>query len=67
MAALPHSRIPADVFAWRFVVLRDAGFDERSAHDLADDARYDLHAVLDLVDRGCPPALARRIMAPLDP
>jgi hypothetical protein len=27
----------------------------------------DLHALLELVDRGCPPALAARILAPLEP
>jgi hypothetical protein len=26
----------------------------------------DVHALLELVDRGCPPVLAARIMAPLD-
>jgi hypothetical protein len=33
---------------------------------LAEDCTIDLHAVLKLVDRGCPPALAARIFAPLD-
>ena len=33
---------------------------------LARDGRYDLHALLELVGRGCPPALAVRILAPLD-
>jgi hypothetical protein len=33
---------------------------------VAVDNRYDLHALLELVDRGCPPALAARILAPLD-
>jgi hypothetical protein len=33
---------------------------------LAEDCTIDLHAVLNLVDRGCPPALAARIFAPLD-
>jgi hypothetical protein len=36
------------------------------ARRLADDRRYDLHALLELVDRGCPPALAVRILAPID-
>jgi hypothetical protein len=26
----------------------------------------DIHALLELVDRGCPPHLAARILAPLD-
>lgn len=32
---------------------------------LAADSRFDLHALLELVDRGCPPMLAVRIVAPL--
>jgi hypothetical protein len=32
---------------------------------LASDDRIDLHALLELIDRGCPPELAARIMAPL--
>jgi hypothetical protein len=39
---------------------------EELARRLADDRRYDLHALLELVDRGCPPALAVRILAPID-
>ena len=52
---------------WRRSRLRHAGFDARLAGQLAADLRYDLHAVLDLVDRGCPPLLAARICAPLEP
>ena len=29
-------------------------------------AGYDLHAVIELVECGCPPALAVRILTPLD-
>jgi hypothetical protein len=54
------------VIAWRVDRLRAAGLDERLAIRVAVDDRYDLHAVLDLVDRGCPPALAIRILAPID-
>jgi hypothetical protein len=38
----------------------------RLAERLASDARCDVHAVLELLDRGCPPELAARILAPLD-
>jgi hypothetical protein len=31
---------------------------------VAADPRFDLHALLELVDRGCPPPLAVRILAP---
>ena len=56
----------ADVVAWRGRRLRRAGFDAELADALGADVRIDLHAVLVLVERGCPPALAARIMAPLD-
>ena len=36
------------------------------AHEVAADGTYDLHALLMLVDRGCPAELAVRILAPLD-
>ena len=51
---------------WRRRRLERAGFDVRLADELASDRRFDLHAVLELVDRGCPPGLAARILAPLD-
>ena len=51
--------------AWRRRRLIAAGFDARLALELADgDA--DLHELLVLVDRGCPPQLAARILAPID-
>jgi hypothetical protein len=53
--------------SWRVRRLRAAGFPNKVAQTLARDDRYDLHALLDLVaDRGCPPELAVRILAPLD-
>jgi hypothetical protein len=52
--------------AWREARLRVAGFDWESASELARDDAVDLHALLDLVDRGCPPQLAVRILAPLE-
>jgi hypothetical protein len=54
------------VIAWRVDRLRAAGFDRRLSRRVALDGRYDLHALLDLVDRGCRPALAIRILAPLE-
>lgn len=52
--------------AWRADRLVSAGFPEQLADPLARDPAVDLHALLELVDRGCPPQLAARIMAPLD-
>ncbi len=58
-------RLSADVRRWRRVVLRRAGFGEDLAWSLARDGRVDLHELLTLVDRGCPPELAARILKPL--
>ena len=55
------------VVGWRRRLLRRAGFAPDLAEALARDPRYDLHALIELTDRGCPPALARRILAPLEP
>jgi hypothetical protein len=52
----------ADVVRWRLRRLTDAGFDAELAGALAAERDVDLHALLDLVDRGCPPHLAARIM-----
>jgi len=54
------------VVLWRASRLREAGFAAQLAEALARDCAYDLHALLNLVDRGCPPALAARILAPLE-
>ena len=52
--------------AWRTERLLAAGFERELAGRLAADGAVDLHALLELVDRGCPPELAARILAPLD-
>jgi hypothetical protein len=57
--------LPRDVQRWRREALRRAGFEPDAAQALAADVRIDLHEVLTLVDRGCPPNLAARIVAPL--
>jgi hypothetical protein len=56
---------PLDVRAWRRCRLLEAGFPRALADVVAADPRFDLHALLQLVDRGCPPDLAVRIVAPL--
>jgi hypothetical protein len=55
-----------DVEAWRLRRLVDAGFPLPLALDLAATPGVDLHALLALLDRGCPPELAARILAPID-
>jgi hypothetical protein len=56
----------ARVLAWRRDRLVEAGFSLPLAAQLADDARYDLHALIELTERGCSPELAVRILAPLE-
>ena len=51
---------------WRLEQLLAAGFPGELAERLACDWRYDLHASIELVERGCEPLLAARILAPLD-
>ncbi len=61
-----HEETGQEVISWRRAQLAQAGFSLPVAKRLARDGRYDLHALLELVDSGCPPALAVRILAPLD-
>jgi hypothetical protein len=51
---------------WRIRRLISAGFPIDLAQRLARTDRIELHRLLELVDRGCPPELAARILAPLD-
>ncbi|MGZ4169477.1 MAG: hypothetical protein ACXVSA_22415 [Solirubrobacteraceae bacterium] len=51
---------------WREGRLLSAGFGPDLADVLAHQAQVDLHELLKLVDRGCAPHLAARILAPLD-
>ncbi len=51
---------------WRRQYLLRAGFAEHLADAFAADPRWDLHALLELLERGCPPELAARILAPVD-
>jgi hypothetical protein len=55
-----------DVVRWRREQLAAAGFSLPLASRLARDGRYDLHALIELIERGCAPELAMRILAPLD-
>lgn len=61
-----HSREEAEWVRWRAQRLRRAGFSPERAEWLAGAGRIDLHELLELIDRGCPPELAARILAPLE-
>jgi hypothetical protein len=52
--------------AWRRDRLAASGFPLPLASQIARDSRYDVHALIELVERGCPADLAVRIAAPLD-
>jgi hypothetical protein len=62
----PRQGERAEIEHWRRQQLLAAGFDPDLAAELAGSRATDLHALLRLVDQGCPPKLAARILAPLD-
>jgi hypothetical protein len=65
-ASEPVLREPGgDIAGWRRQILERAGFASGLASRLSADCGYDLHALIELVERGCPPELAARILAPL--
>lgn len=51
---------------WRRQRLIESGFPAALAARVAADSRFDLHALIELAERGCPPELAVRIVAPLE-
>ncbi|MEV0334620.1 hypothetical protein [Nocardia sp. NPDC050717] len=53
-----------DVRAWRRRWLEMSGFPAALAEAVVAEPAFDLHALLQLVDRGCAPELAVRILAP---
>jgi hypothetical protein len=67
---LPHSPCrssgpPVDVTTWRRCRLLEAGFPQPLAERLASTPAVDVHALLELIDRGCSPELAARILSPV--
>jgi hypothetical protein len=64
-----HTRVENgthDVVTWRRDQLVLAGYPIPLAVRLANDPAFDLHALVGLVELGCPPDLAVRILAPLE-
>jgi hypothetical protein len=55
-----------EVVRWRRERLTGAGFSLPLASRLARDPRWDLHRLIELVERGCPPVVAASILAPLE-
>ena len=64
---MPTKRRDLDrVVQWRRAQLIDAGFPRSVAARVARDERYDLHALIELVEDGCSPALATSILEPTE-
>ncbi|HYY64756.1 MAG TPA: hypothetical protein VE688_09085 [Gaiellaceae bacterium] len=56
----------SELLSWRRRQLVAAGFRPTLASHIARDPAFDLHALIELVERGCPPTLAVRILAPIE-
>jgi hypothetical protein len=54
------------LLTWRRDQLAGSGFPLPLASRIARDSRYDIHMLIELVERGCPADLAVRIVAPLE-
>ena len=50
------------IMRWRLEELKQAGFEGSAALAIAADTEIDLHLAIKLLRRGCPPALAARIL-----
>lgn len=50
------------VLFWRAEMLERAGYDDSAVLQLAVRRDVDLHLAVDLLDRGCPPETALRIL-----
>jgi hypothetical protein len=55
-----------EVVRWRREQLVESGFPLALAARVAKNTHYDLHALIELVERDCPPDLAVRILAPVE-
>jgi hypothetical protein len=59
-------RAAEEVVRWRREQLVEACFPLPLATRVAGNPHYDLHALIELVERGCQTDLAVRILAPLE-
>lgn len=63
---LQQTRQEDQLASWRRDQLVRTGFPHDIATRVSRDERFDLHALIELVQRGCPPDLAVRILAPIE-
>lgn len=66
MSTLSRAALELQFVTWRRDRLTASGFPLPLASQLARDSHYDIHSLIELVERGCTPDLAVRISAPLD-
>jgi hypothetical protein len=65
MSAAEAERVETEnerVERWRAEVLEKVGYDTVSAHELAARSDIDLHHAIKLIEGGCPPEIALRIL-----
>jgi hypothetical protein len=62
----PHPHEGQSVVEWRRLELLRCGFPAELAARIAEDERYDLHDLVELVGNGSSPALAVQILSPLE-
>ena len=62
----PKQRDAKGVVTWRRMELVQCGFPPELAERVARDERYELQQLIQLVHEGCSPALAVRILSPVD-
>ena len=62
----PRRRGGLEVVNWRQLELEQSGFPRSLAARVARDERYDLQQLIQLVEQGCPPGLAVRILSPVE-
>lgn len=60
---IPRETEAARVVCWRASELLRVGYAAEAAMELAERSDVDLHVALELVERGCPPELALKILA----
>jgi hypothetical protein len=65
MAATEVNQVETEsekVERWRAHALEKVGYDATSAQELAARPDVDLHRAIELIEQGCPPELAIRIL-----
>jgi len=62
----PRQRGGLEVVNWRQLELEQSGFPCSLAARIARDERYDLRQLIELVQRGCSPSVAVRILSPFE-